>query len=87
MVQKAQRLVHLMMFVNDKRTFTLRDVMEELGVSRRTALRDLMELSEMGVPFYSEVGAAGCRWLSNASGEGVTSDQFYGKRGACHFFC
>lgn len=58
-MQKAQRLIHLMMFVNDKRTFTLREVMNELGVSRRTALRDLMELSEMGVPFYSEVGAAG----------------------------
>ncbi|MDI5790915.1 HTH domain-containing protein [Bacillus licheniformis] len=31
----------------------------EFGVSKRTVLRDLQELSEMGVPLYSETGPHG----------------------------
>ncbi|PAV28686.1 transcriptional regulator [Virgibacillus profundi] len=58
-MSKAQRLIELMMTVNTKRKFTARELAEEFGVSYRTILRDLDELSAIGVPLYSEVGADG----------------------------
>jgi HTH domain len=56
---KAKRLLELMMTVNRKRKFTVKELAEEFGVSTRTILRDLQELSELGVPLYSEVGPHG----------------------------
>jgi len=56
---KSKRLMELMMTVNRKRKFTVRELAEEFGVSSRTILRDLQELSELGVPLYSEVGPHG----------------------------
>ena len=58
-MHKAQRLIQLMMLVNEKKRFTIRELADELGVSRRTIVRDLGELEQLGVPLYSEVGAAG----------------------------
>ncbi len=56
---KAQRLIQLMMKVNERKSFTIQEMADECGVSRRTMIRDLMELSELGVPLYSEVGVGG----------------------------
>ena len=56
---KSKRLLELMMTVNRKRKFTVKELAEEFGVSNRTMLRDLQELSELGVPLYSEVGPHG----------------------------
>jgi predicted DNA-binding transcriptional regulator YafY len=56
---KSKRLMELMMTVNRKRKFTVKELAEEFGVSKRTMLRDLQELSELGVPLYSEVGPHG----------------------------
>jgi predicted DNA-binding transcriptional regulator YafY len=56
---KSRRLIELMMAVNRKRQFTVKELAEEFGVSTRTMLRDLQELSGMGVPLYSQVGAGG----------------------------
>ncbi len=56
---KSKRLLELMMTVNRKRKFTVRELADEFGVSSRTILRDLQELSELGVPLYSEVGPHG----------------------------
>ncbi|WP_068613086.1 helix-turn-helix transcriptional regulator [Paenibacillus tuaregi] len=56
---KSRRLIELMMAVNRKRRFTVKELAEEFGVSTRTMLRDLQELSGMGVPLYSQVGAGG----------------------------
>ncbi|WP_067621512.1 helix-turn-helix transcriptional regulator [Alicyclobacillus acidiphilus] len=58
-MSKSRRLIELMMAVNRKRKFTVKELAEEFGVSTRTMLRDLQELSGMGVPLYSEVGAGG----------------------------
>lgn len=58
-MSKSQRLLELMMTVNRKRKFTVRELAEEFGVSPRTMLRDLQELSGMGVPLYSETGRHG----------------------------
>lgn len=58
-MSKSRRLIELMMAVNRKRQFTVKELAEEFGVSTRTMLRDLQELSGMGVPLYSQVGAGG----------------------------
>ncbi|WP_418302653.1 helix-turn-helix transcriptional regulator [Lysinibacillus fusiformis] len=58
-MHKAQRLIQLMMKVNERKKFTIQEMAEECGVSRRTMIRDLMELSELGVPLYSEAGPNG----------------------------
>ncbi|WP_410771148.1 helix-turn-helix transcriptional regulator [Fontibacillus sp. BL9] len=58
-MSKSKRLMELMMTVNRKRKFTVRELADEFGVSTRTILRDLQELSELGVPLYSEVGPHG----------------------------
>ena len=50
-MHKAQRLVQLIMLVNERRTFTVQELADECGVSRRTMIRDLAELSELGIPF------------------------------------
>lgn len=47
------------MTVNRKRRFKVQELADEFGVSKRTILRDLQELSELGVPLYSEVGPHG----------------------------
>ncbi|KAI7260397.1 hypothetical protein KC345_g10081 [Hortaea werneckii] len=56
---KSKRLMELMMAVNRKRRFKVQELADEFGVSTRTILRDLQELSELGVPLYSEVGPHG----------------------------
>lgn len=56
---KSKRLMELMMAVNRKRQFKAQELADEFGVSRRTILRDLQELSELGVPLYSEAGPHG----------------------------
>ncbi|MHA7581068.1 helix-turn-helix transcriptional regulator [Paenibacillus vandeheii] len=58
-MNKAQRLVQLIMLVNERQTFTIQELADECGVSRRTMIRDLMELSELGVPLYSQPGPGG----------------------------
>lgn len=58
-MHKAQRLIQLIMLVNERRRFKIQELADECGVSRRTMIRDLMELSELGVPLYSEVGSKG----------------------------
>jgi len=56
---KSKRLMELMMTVNRKRKFTVKELAAEFNVSSRTILRDLQDLSELGVPLYSEVGPHG----------------------------
>ncbi|WP_379134269.1 helix-turn-helix transcriptional regulator [Paenibacillus sp. sgz500958] len=58
-MNKSKRLLELMMTVNRKRKFTVKELAREFDVSSRTILRDLQELSELGVPLYSEVGPHG----------------------------
>ncbi len=58
-MSKSKRILELMMTVNRRRKFTVKELAQEFGVSQRTILRDLQELSELGVPLYSEVGPHG----------------------------
>ncbi|MGO4546107.1 helix-turn-helix transcriptional regulator [Paenibacillus sp. 2TAB23] len=58
-MQKSQRLIQLMMIVNARRSFTVQELADEFGISTRTITRDLLELSELGVPVYSVQGRGG----------------------------
>ncbi|BDH61680.1 DNA-binding transcriptional regulator [Lysinibacillus sp. PLM2] len=58
-MSKAKRLNELIMMVNRKKRFTVGELAQEFGVSKRTILRDMQDLSEMGVPLYSETGPHG----------------------------
>lgn len=56
---KSQRLIQLIMMINAKKSFTVQELADELGLSTRTITRDLLELSELGVPLYSVQGRGG----------------------------
>ncbi|MPY18704.1 helix-turn-helix transcriptional regulator [Paenibacillus glucanolyticus] len=58
-MQKSQRLIQLMMMINAKKTFTVKELADEFGLSVRTLSRDLDELSVLGVPIYSVQGRGG----------------------------
>lgn len=66
MSKKTKLIFDLIMYVNTKRNFTAQDVAYEFDVSVRTAHRYLMEISELGVPLYTEQGRnGGYRMLKN----------------------
>ncbi|WP_281887354.1 YafY family protein [Paenibacillus sp. YYML68] len=58
-MSKSKRLMELMIVVNKKRRFTVRELAEEFGVSTRTIMRDLQVLDELGLPLYAEYGPNG----------------------------
>ncbi|MGN7939536.1 helix-turn-helix transcriptional regulator [Virgibacillus sp. 6R] len=65
-MSKAKKLFDLIMYVNTKRSFTAQDVAYEFNISVRTAHRYLAELSDMGIPIYTEHGRnGGYRTLTN----------------------
>lgn len=65
-MSKAKRIFDLIMYVNAKKSFTAQDVAYEFNISVRTAHRYLMEISELGVPLYTEQGRnGGYRTLKN----------------------
>lgn len=65
-MSKTKLLFDLILYVNTKRNFTAENVANEFDISVRTAHRYLMELSEMGVPLYTEPGRnGGYRILGN----------------------
>lgn len=58
-MQKSQRLILMMMRINAKKSFTVKELADEFGLSTRTIARDLQELGELGVPIYSIQGRGG----------------------------
>jgi len=63
---KTKFLFELIMYVNTKGSFTAQDIAYEFNISVRTAHRYLMELSDLGVPLYTEQGRnGGYRILKN----------------------
>ncbi|MDW8800341.1 YafY family protein [Clostridium sp. A1-XYC3] len=65
-MSKAKKIFDLIMYVNSKKNFTAQDVAYEFNISVRTAHRYLMEISELGVPIYTEQGRnGGYRTLEN----------------------
>jgi predicted DNA-binding transcriptional regulator YafY len=58
-VSRTARLLELLVRVQTKPRFTAAELAEEFEVSRRTMLRDLAALSEMGIPLRSTPGPGG----------------------------
>ena len=58
-MKKSTRLYHMIHYMNEMHHFTLSDLMEEFNISKSTALRDMRDLEDLGVPFYSESGQHG----------------------------
>ncbi|MEG0731208.1 MAG: WYL domain-containing protein [Vagococcus sp.] len=58
-MKKAERLNQELIFLKDKKTFQLKDLMDEFQISKRTALRDVQELESMGLALYTEYGRSG----------------------------
>ncbi|CAM4418727.1 helix-turn-helix transcriptional regulator [Bacillus manliponensis] len=58
-MSRTGRLFELLITLNTKHHFTVQELADEFHVSRRTMLRDLQLLSEMGVPLSSSTGPNG----------------------------
>ncbi|SDM56745.1 Predicted DNA-binding transcriptional regulator YafY, contains an HTH and WYL domains [Fictibacillus solisalsi] len=56
---KAKRLEQLLLFINQKKQFTLKELADEFKVSPRTIQRDLLHLIDRGLPILSEYGPHG----------------------------
>ncbi|MGE8203637.1 helix-turn-helix transcriptional regulator [Heyndrickxia sp. NPDC080065] len=64
-MKKSERLNQMLRYINQKQRFTLRDLMDEFQISKRTALRDITSLEEIGAPIYAEYGRNGGYRLLN----------------------
>lgn len=58
-MRKSERLHDMMIYLNDKKSFHLKDIMEKYTISKSTALRDIQSLEEIGMPIYSSSGRNG----------------------------
>ncbi|MFA2567556.1 helix-turn-helix transcriptional regulator [Bacillus wiedmannii] len=67
-MSKVNRLFNILLQINTKNKFTVQELANEFNVSKRTILRDLEELSTLGIPLYSERGPHGGYRLINKNG-------------------
>ncbi|MGN1396900.1 MAG: helix-turn-helix transcriptional regulator [Streptococcus gallolyticus] len=58
-MKKSERLNHELIFLSERPFFQLKDLMAEFQISKRTALRDMAALEDMGLAFYTETGKNG----------------------------
>lgn len=58
-MKKSERLNQELIFLSNKSTFHLKDIMQAFNISKRTALRDIQELEAMGLALYVENGRYG----------------------------
>ncbi len=58
-MKKSERLNHMMLYLANRSTFNLNDLVQEYTISRRTALRDIESLEQIGFPIYSNRGKYG----------------------------
>ncbi|MFZ4453900.1 helix-turn-helix transcriptional regulator [Salibacterium aidingense] len=65
-MKKGERLNQMLRFINQKQQFTLKDLMSEFQISKRTALRDITSLEDIGIPLYVEYGRYGGYRLVNS---------------------
>lgn len=66
-MKKSERLNQELIFLRDKYSFQLKDLIAEFDISKRTALRDIQELEAMGLAYYTEPGRNGGYRLLNQS--------------------
>lgn len=58
-MNKSERINNMMLFLNDKSSFNLKDLMKKYNISKSTALRDIETLERIGMPIYSQHGRNG----------------------------
>lgn len=58
-MNKAERINQELLYLADKNSFQLKDIINKFNISRKTAWRDLKELEKLGLPYYSEPGRGG----------------------------
>ncbi|QBO36845.1 WYL domain-containing transcriptional regulator [Periweissella cryptocerci] len=59
MAEKFDRINTMMRYMNNRQTFTLRELADEFHVSKRTALRDVQTIESLGMPLEAQVGNGG----------------------------
>ncbi|WP_221567771.1 YafY family protein [Alkalihalobacillus sp. TS-13] len=58
-MNRSERLNDMLQFINNKKTFNLKDLMEKYNISKSTAIRDVQSLELLGMPIYAEQGRNG----------------------------
>jgi predicted DNA-binding transcriptional regulator YafY len=58
-MKKSERLNQELIYLSGKYSFGLAELMRAFGISKRTALRDVAELSALGLPVFTEAGRYG----------------------------
>ncbi|WP_175074752.1 YafY family protein [Terribacillus sp. AE2B 122] len=58
-MRKSERLQDMLQYINEKKQFNLKDLMEKYSTSRSTAIRDVQALEMLGMPIYAEHGRNG----------------------------
>lgn len=51
---KIERLFNILLKINTKKQFTIKELSDEFNVSTRTISRDLNELCSFGIPFIQK---------------------------------
>ncbi|MBS7578331.1 MULTISPECIES: HTH domain-containing protein [unclassified Enterococcus] len=58
-MKKSARIQQELFFINENKSFRLKDLMSAFDISKSTALRDIQDLELLGVPLYAENGRYG----------------------------
>ncbi|HYK74748.1 MAG TPA: HTH domain-containing protein [Pseudoneobacillus sp.] len=58
-MKKVERINIIMRYINNRSHFTISEIMQEFNISRSTAIRDIREIEDMGMPLVAEVGRDG----------------------------
>ena len=58
-MRKSERLHDMMIYLNGRNSFHLKDIIKKYHISKSTALRDIQSLESIGMPIYSQQGRNG----------------------------
>lgn len=53
-MNRSERLNQELIFLSYRQTFHVKELMQEFNISKRTALRDISSLEQLGLSFYVE---------------------------------
>lgn len=62
----TNRQIEMILFLNEVKKTTIRELSEKFEVSRRTVMRDINLISDLGVPIQTQPGYQGGVWISDA---------------------
>lgn len=64
-MKKSERLNQELIYLSDKKIFHLKELEDRFSISERTALRDIVDLEQLGLSFYTQAGRSGGYYLTN----------------------